>query len=146
MGGPFTRHNVYFFKKGIMKTRTMMATAAVLLAGCNSPTSSLAPFQPQINNAANNFQFQATGVQTVTTTLTYQWQNSGTGASVNQATTITAGSATVTLYDSTNTMVYTRNLADNGTFAASAGAIGSWTIKVVLVDYSGTVNFRVQKA
>lgn len=130
-----------------MKTGMITLGALALLAGCsNSTTAPLAPFQPQINNAADNFQFQATGVKLVTTTLTYTWQNSGTGASVNQATTVSAGSATVTLYDSTNTMVYTRALADNGTFAATPGVSGAWTIKVVLLDYSGTINFRVQKA
>ncbi len=130
-----------------MKTGIIALAVVGLLAGCSSSsTAPLAPFQPQINNAADNFQFQATGVQFVTTTVTYKWQNSGTGASVNQSTTISAGSATVTLYDSTNTMVYSRSLADNGTFAATPGATGSWTIKVVLVDYSGTINFRVQKA
>lgn len=129
-----------------MKKRIATLAVAVVLAGCSSTTAPLAPFQPQINNAPDNFQFQATGVQSVTTTLTYTWQNSGTGASINQSTTINGGSATVTLYDNASTMVYTRSLADNGTFAASTGVTGSWTIKVVLVNYTGTVNFRVQKA
>ncbi len=130
-----------------MKTGIIAVAVVALLAGCSSSsTAPLAPFQPQINNAADNFQFQATGVQLVTTTLTYTWQNSGTGASVNQSTTVSAGSATVVLYDSTNTMVYSRSLADNGTFAATTGVAGAWTVKVILMNYSGTINFRVQKA
>ncbi len=122
-------------------------TAVALFAACSgSGTAPLSPFQPQINNAPDNFQFQATGVTNVTTTVTYTWQNSGTGASVNQATTVTAGSATVTPYDANGTQVYTRSLADNGTFAANTAVSGAWTIKVVLTNYSGTANFRVQKA
>lgn len=46
-----------------------------------------------------DFQFQATGVTNVTWTYTYTWSNSGTTASVNQSTTIAAGTATVAILD-----------------------------------------------
>jgi hypothetical protein len=58
---------------------------------------------------------------------------------------VTAGSATLTIRDASGTQVYTRNLADNGTFLTNAGTSGSWTIQVVLTNMSGTINFRVQK-
>ena len=123
----------------------VLATMAVLSACGSSSTGPLAPFQPQINNAPDNFQFQATGVTNVTWTFTYTWSNSGTAASVNQATTITAGTATVTILDANSTQVYTKDLSANGTFTTSAGVTGNWTIKVVFTNYSGTPNFRVQK-
>ena len=119
--------------------------AAAALTACGSATAPLAPFQPQITSAPDNFQFQATGVTNVTSTSTYPWSNSGTAASVNQATTVTAGSATVTILDQNGAQVYTKDLSANGTFPTSTGATGSWTIKVVLTNYSGTVNFRAQK-
>ncbi len=121
-----------------------LAVAAAAPLGCSS-NSSLAPYQPQITNAPDNFQFQATGVSNVTQTFTYSWSNSGTGASVNQATTTTAGSATITVSDNGGTQVYTKDLSANGTFSTSTGVTGTWTIKVVFAGYSGTVNFRVQK-
>lgn len=121
-------------------------TAIALLAACGDSTSSLAPFQPQINNAADNFQFQATNVTNVTYTFTYTWANSGTAASVNQSTTIAAGTAVVTILDNSGAQVYSLSLSANGAFPTSTGTTGNWTVRVAFTNYSGTVNFRVQKA
>lgn len=136
----------------MIMNRITHAAAAVLLpaavglfAACSSSTS-LASFQPQINNVADNFQFQATGVKNVTSTFTYTWSNTGDSATVNQATTVTGGSATLTISDNNGTQVYSQSLSANGTFGMTKGLHGSWTIKVVFTNYSGTVNFRVQKA
>lgn len=129
------------------RTLAFVAVLAVaLLAACGSSTGPLAPFQPQINNAADNFQFQATGVTNVTWTFTYRWSNTGDSATVNNSTTTTAGTATLTVYDKNNTQVYSQPLGPSGTVGTSKGVTGLWTIKVVFTNYSGTVNFRVQKA
>ena len=117
-----------------------------VLAACGSSTGPLAPFQPQINNAPDNFQFQATGVSNVTWTYTYRWSNTGDSATVNQSTTTTSGSATLTVYDKSNTQLYSAPLGPSGTVGMTKGVAGLWTIKVVFTNYSGTVNFRVQKA
>jgi len=84
-------------------------------------------------------------VTNVTQTLQYTWQNTGTQANVNQATVLTAGTATLTIRDAAGTQVYTRNLTDNGTFQTTSGATGGWSIQVVLTSVSGTLNFRVQR-
>jgi hypothetical protein len=117
-----------------------------LAAGCGNSTGPLAPFQPQINNVTDDFQFQATGVTNVTWTFNYSWLNSGDSATVNQATTITGGTAVLTISDSTGAQLYSQSLSANGTFGMTKGIHGHWTVKVVFTNYSGTVNFRVQKA
>jgi hypothetical protein len=117
-----------------------------LAAGCGNSTGPLAPYQPQINNITDDFQFQATGVANVTWTYTYSWLNSGDSATVNQATTITGGTAVLTIADSTGAQLYSQSLSANGTFGMTKGIHGHWTVKVVFTNYSGTVNFRVQKA
>ena len=117
----------------------------LVLAGCGSSNKSLAPFQPQINNIADNFQLQATGVNNVTSTLTYTWQNTGTSATVNQSCAISAGTAMLVILDNNGTQVYSNNLTVNGTFATSAGVTGNWTIRVTLNSNSGDLNFRAQK-
>ena len=122
------------------------AALIALAAACSNSTGPLAPFQPQINNIADDFQFQATGVTNVTWTYTYPWSNSGDSATVNQATTVTAGSAILTITDANGAQVYSQSLSANGTFGMTKGLHGLWTIKVVFTNYSGTVNFRVQKA
>ena len=116
-------------------------TAAATIA-CND---SLAPFQPEIANLPDNFQAQATGVQNVTSNLEYTWQNSGTTANVNQATVISGGAATLTVLDAQSVQVYTKDLGANGTFQTSAGTAGAWKVRVALVNFSGTLNFRLQK-
>jgi len=124
----------------------MLAIFAALL-GCGGGNNVLAPqFQPQVNNAADNFQFQSTGVQNVTQTLQYNWQNSGTHASINQACSINPGSAILTLRDAGGKTVYSGDLAANGTFTSIAGTAGTWTVQVSFSNTSGTVNFRVQMA
>ncbi len=117
-----------------------------LQAGCGGGTSALNPqFQPQVNNATDNFQFQTTGIKSVTQILSYTWQNTGIRANINQACAITAGTATVIIKDASGALVYSADLAANGTFSSIAGTTGNWTVMVTLSNVSGTLNFRVQK-
>jgi hypothetical protein len=102
-------------------------------------------FQPEIINQTDNFAFQSTNVSNVTQTLQYTWQNTGTRADVNQASSITSGSATITIRDSAGLQVYTASLSSNGTFMTGSGTAGGWTIRLVLTNLKGTLNFRVQR-
>jgi hypothetical protein len=125
--------------------RLAIALLIATVAGCGGGSALNPKFQPQVTNQPDNFQFQSTGVTNVTQTLQYTWQNSGTMANVNQATTVTSGSATLTIRDAANTQVYMANMSANGTFVTNAGTTGAWTIQVTLSNFSGTINFRVQK-
>jgi hypothetical protein len=122
----------------------ILALALVLIVGC-SDNKSLNPFQPEIINNADNFAFQATAIKNVSATLQYNWSNSGDSAKVNQASAITRGTATVTLYDDAGTQVYSGSLTSDGDFFSSLGVAGTWQVKVVLSNLSGTLNFRAQK-
>ncbi len=128
----------------------LLALAALMfihLGGCSSNSTSppLSQFQPQIANNADNFQFQITGATAVTTTVEYTWQNSGSRASINQSSAVTAGSAILTLFDSTQVERYSNSLSANGTFPTDTGYAGPWKIRLVLTNLSGTLNFRAQK-
>lgn len=125
-----------------MRTLRLLSIAVLAVLGCSD---SLAPFQPEIANVPDNFQLQATDVKSVTNTFEYAWQNSGTTANVNQATIVSAGSANLTILDGQGTQLYANDLAQNGTFQTSAGTPGAWKIRMSLTNYSGTLNFRVQK-
>jgi hypothetical protein len=123
---------------------TVIAGSSIWLGACSdSPTGP--GIQPQIMNQTDNFEYQVSEVQGFTGTLSYPWQNSGTQANVNQATTVSGGSVTLRLFDASGTQVYSRSLAENGTFVTTAGQAGVWTIRVI---YSGAVapvvNFRAQ--
>jgi hypothetical protein len=129
---------------GMMSMLLAMAlTCVCVVSSCDS--NSLAPFQPEITNAPDNFQLQATGVRRVTTTLEYEWQNSGTQAKVDHSTSTTAGSATLSIRDATDEVVYDKGLVPSLNDTTDTGASGTWKLQVVLSNYSGTLNFRVQK-
>jgi len=117
------------------------ALTLLLLAGCGD---SLAPFEPEITNAPDNFQFQATGLSDVTWSQEYVWQNSGATADVDHSSAVTAGTTLLTIRDSTGSQVYASPLLASGSLATLAGTAGSWRITVSLTNVSGTINFRVQ--
>ena len=121
----------------------LLLLAAMLGAGCGG--GSLSPFEPQINSATDNFQLQATGVTGLTATQTYTWTNTGTRATVNHSTTTTQGSAQVTIRAPGGAVVYDKALVPSLSEPTATGTAGTWTIEIRLTNYSGTMNFRVQK-
>lgn len=134
----------------IMSFRIRTASAAllavfmILMTGCgsNNPVSA---FEPEIINNADAFQFQITGGSNVSTTLSYQWNNTNTQATIDHSTALTAGSAAVTIFDADSNQVYTSGLLTSGNETSGSGTAGAWTITVVFADFDGTVNFRVEK-
>lgn len=123
----------------------ILAVGAMMVLACGEDSTSPG-IQPEITNVVDNFQYQVTRSQNYSGTAEYAWQNTGATANVNQATTITGGSATLVLLDADGAEVYSRSLAENGTFSSAAGAPGEWIIRIVYSGASATVNFRVQKA
>lgn len=117
--------------------------AILMLAACGGTT--IAPFQPEIRNLTDTFEFQVTNARNVDQNLNYNWKNTGTMANVNQDCSILAGTAQITIRDSQDTLVYARNLGENGTFLTNVGAAGTWKIAVGLSNFDGTINFRAQK-
>lgn len=123
----------------------VIAVLCLAYAGCDGGNTIGPQNQPQVNNATDNFQFQATNLQNITQTIQYTWQNTGTVANVNQSASLTAGTAALRIRDSAGAQVFSNDLAANGTFVTGAGVTGNWTIEVVLTGVTGTINFRVQK-
>lgn len=126
----------------IVRVTTLLAFGSLLACGNDQP---LAAFQPQINNAADNFQAQATNVSNVTTTLTYSWANSGTRATINHSTVTTGGSTLLVIKDAAGVTVYSKALSASLNEPTTAGQAGTWTVQFTLTNYSGTLNFRAQK-
>ena len=123
-----------------------IALMSLALAACSS-TNLIGPGnQLQVANVADDFQFQVMALSNVSQTLTYSWTNTGDSTSINQASSLTSGSATLTIRGPTGTVLYQASLQNNGTFHSQKGTIGTWQIQVVLSKADGAVNFRVQKA
>ncbi len=123
-------------------------TVALLLGACGGDGSNgIGPGnQLQVTNAADDFQLQVTSLANVHATLRYAWTNTGDSASINQATVLTGGSATLTVRGPDSVVVYQSDLAGNGTFQSSLSTPGTWYIELRLRKADGDVNFRVQKA
>jgi hypothetical protein len=129
-----------------MKKTAILVLALMALSACGSdPTDPLAQFEPQIDNSTDNFQLQASDVTDVGTLLQYSWENTGTLASVDHSTTTAGGAAGLVIKDASGTTVYDQGLVASLNEDTSSGSAGTWTITVALSDYSGTLNFRVQK-
>lgn len=126
--------------------RLLVATVALGGAlGTTSCSDPLAPFQPEVTNASDNFQLQATNLSDVNVSRAFFWTNTGTRATVNHSTTTSAGTASLTIWDAAGTVVYDKQLVPSLNEPTAVGVAGTWTIQLRLTDYSGTVNYRVQK-
>ncbi len=116
------------------------------VGGCTADGNVVGPEnQLEVSNIPDTFQWQVSALSAVTQTFTYTWVNSGTTASVNQASSLVSGSADLRITDSAGTEVYSRSLASNGTFQTGPGTAGNWTVTVTLSKANGTLNFRLQK-
>ena len=124
--------------------RALLSATTLLVIGCSDnvigPENEL-----EFTNETDTFQWQVTALDGVTQTLTYTWPMTGTVADVNQSASPSGGSATLRIQDDAGVEVYSRSLAENGTFQTTQGSAGNWTITVTLQGVSGAVNFRVQR-
>ena len=133
-----------------MKRMSMRAAAFSFVTICvlaisQCSDNTLAPFQPQVTSATDNFQLQATGVQKRSATLNYSWENTGTRAKINHSTTTSLGTARLIITDAGGTQMYEKTLLPSLSDTTAIGTSGTWGIRLVLSNYSGTLNFRVQK-
>jgi hypothetical protein len=129
----------------VQRMRRWLAAGVVLLAACGDSTTAPGR-EPEIVNTTDNFQYQITEIQDFSGTQVYSWENTGTTATVNQSAAVSAGSATLVLRDANGAEVYSRSLADDGTFSSDAGTAGTWSVRVTYSGAEATVNFRLDKA
>ena len=127
-------------------TWTIFATALLLTVGCDGGSNGIGPEnQLEVTNAIDQFQFQLTALDNVTDRRSYDWQNTGTQATIDVSQAITNGSATLTIRDAEGSVVYEAEINSAIDDTTLAGIAGVWQIEVKLVKATGTFNFRVQK-
>ncbi len=127
-----------------IKTTALVGIVA-LLAACSDSNVIGPDNQPEIANDPDTFEFQITGLDDVSQTLQYTWQNTGVRANVNRSSSISAGEATLIVRDGSGAEVFHTTLNQNSTVTTAEGVAGSWTIEVVLLNVFGTINFRLEK-
>lgn len=126
------------------RAKTLVGLVA-LFAACSSGNVTGPENQPEIVNNTDSFEFQVTGLDNVSETLSYTWQNTGAQANVNRSSSVSHGTGTLIVRDAEGTEVFRGDLGENSTVATSSGVAGTWQIQVVLSGVSGTLNFRLEK-
>lgn len=119
--------------------------ALMLLGACGDDDVTAPRYHPEVVNRPNDFAFQVTALDNVTDNLQYTWRNDGTSANVNQSPSDLSGTVSLVILDANGTQVYSRSLADNGTFTTAVGQAGNWTVRIGFSQASGAVNFRLQR-
>ena len=124
----------------------LLLAITALSAGCSDDDPTAPPgIEPEIVNVTDSFEYQITDITRYTRTASYTWRNTGTQAAVDHSTTVTDGDGTLTVLDADGTQVYTGPLAASGSELSGTGTPGDWTVRLSYDNFSGTVNFRVQK-
>lgn len=118
--------------------------AFALVTSCDGNDATAPRYQPEVVNLTNDFAFQVTALDGVSDDVQYTWRNDGTSANVDQAPSNLSGTVSLVILDAEGTQVYSRSLAESGTFATTAGVAGNWTVRIHLANAGGAVNFRLQ--
>ena len=119
----------------------------LLIPGCEDSSVGIGPEnQLEVTNAVDQFQFQLTALDKVTDRRTYDWENTGTQATIDISQAITGGSVILRIRDAEGTVVYDAEIAQENETTTPAAVAGTWEVEVVLRNSTGTFNFRVQKA
>lgn len=101
--------------------------------------------QPDITSRRDEFAYRVPRVANYRGSGLYWWQNSGIAAQVQQASAVSAGSMRLVIRDANGVEVFSRSLAEGGSFLTQNGVSGRWTIQVIYDDATGTVSFRVRR-
>ena len=122
------------------------ATGILLVTGCEDSSNGIGPENElEVTNAVDQFQFQLTALDDVSDRRGYDWENTGTQATIDISQAITGGSAILRIIDAAGTVMYENDIADDEDGTTPVGVAGTWRIEVVLSRTTGTFNFRVQK-
>lgn len=125
--------------------RFLIALAAGPLLGAGCAASHTVARDLTVTNQPDSFEMHIGELENFHQRFTYQWPNSGTKATVRQASSITKGIAKLEIKDPTGHLVHDKNLSEVGTFISLEGKPGVWKIRVTLEEATGSVTFLVQK-
>lgn len=128
-------------------TRVGILTACALLSvfGCTEEDGGLGPGTVvDVGNTVDEFRWQFTATAGVTRTLTYTWTTTGPVADVIQGGGILTGAATIVIRDAGGTEIYSRSVAEAGTFQTASGTVGDWTVVFTLTDATAITSVRLE--
>jgi hypothetical protein len=124
--------------------RALQIAAVVLTVAFLECTDPVSPYVPTVTNEVDNFDYQVS-VSGVTRTVRYTWTTTGNAAVVNLASTVTAGTASLTITDPDSAQVFDHALDGSGPTITSSATSGDWMLLIRLSNVSGTIHFSLQK-
>jgi hypothetical protein len=132
---------VYTMSRGrrALGIAAVLATVTVTFLEC---TDFVAPYAPMVVDSLDYFEYTVP-VDGVTTTSRYFWPTTGTAATVNLMSTVTAGTATMTIADDDSAVIFMHAVDGSGPVGTGIGSAGYWKITVALTNARGTLHFTV---
>lgn len=122
------------------------AILLVVAGSCHrDPASSV---KPTVTNERDNFHFRLSDVKNHDTFLAYYWQMEGTSANIDQVASIQGGTVNIIVRDGSphpRIEMYQTDMKTNGAFQTDIGQSGSWQIVITMSNFSGLVDFRLQR-
>lgn len=125
-----------------MRAAALLGTWLLLGAGCAGTQKAGNDFQ--VTNRSDFFEFKIGDAKTFTMSQNYAWWNPDSSAAVRQDSGIQAGEALVEIRDADGSVVYSKNLREQGTMVSLKGKPGMWSVKVTLDKADGSVHFQVE--
>lgn len=124
--------------------RTRLTILAICTMACAEESPAGLELDPAIVSQIDDFSFDLVGFADATETWHYTWTNTAPTATVDHASVLTAGSATLTIFDANADPVYSGPVANGDTVGTATGAAGAWIVRVVLTKAAGAVRFRLR--
>ena len=117
----------------------VVVTASLAFLECNLEPAS--PYAPVVKDTLDYFEYTVP-VNGVTYTSRYFWETTGTTAKVNLMSSLTGGTATVTIADDGSAVIFSHALDGSGSWARAL-AMRAWSIVVELTNAKGALHFTV---
>jgi hypothetical protein len=115
-------------------------TASLAFLECN--LDPVAPYAPVIKDTVDYFEYTVP-VNGVTTTSRYFWETTGTVAKVNLTSSLTGGTAILTIADDNSAVIFSHAIDGSGVVGTGVGDAGFWNIRVELTNAKGSLHFTV---
>ena len=129
-------------RKLLLTFPLLVLAAGIQIACDDDPVSS---YEPNVVNQQDNFHLVVPEADGVDTVVYYFWSMQGTSANIDQSADLQGGSVSITVDDNDRHQVYSTDLRQIGSFVTQPGTPGSWRIRVGLSDFSGRIDFRLQR-
>ena len=121
----------------------LLATAAAFQVACDEDLVS--SYQPTLVNQTDNFHLVLRDAEGVDTVVYYYWRMEGTSANIDQNADLQEGAASIQVQDPNEVLDYESDFSQRGSFVSQPGTPGFWRVRAAFSNFSGVIDFRLQR-